>query len=92
MVLLIIIPVRREHPVVQELVHVVGRSVKLYNAVLHFLRTLFANTGNQRLCSLRTDVLMALHDAGVAEVCPTEVLSSALKIRELIRTFQDLLD
>lgn len=59
---------RESNPILQELVHLVGKSVSLYNMMLHFFRTLFVSTNNTAFCTLRADLLMALHDAGVSEV------------------------
>jgi negative elongation factor B len=62
-------PARREsHAATQELVHVIGKSVALYNMLLHFFRTLLASTHNSGFCTLRADLLMALHDVGVSEI------------------------
>ena len=60
---------RRESDVVlQELVHLVGKLVALYNMLLHFFRTLLVSTHNTGFCALRADLLMALHDVGVSEI------------------------
>ncbi len=63
-------PVRRReaNAVLQELVQLVGKSVALYNMLLHFFRTLFVSTRNTGFCALRAELLMALHDAGVSEI------------------------
>lgn len=63
-------PARRREAdaVLQELAHLVGKSIALYNMLLHFFRTLFVSTKNAGFCALRADLLMALHDAGVAEI------------------------
>eukprot|EP01104_Vermistella_antarctica_P006191 TRINITY_DN1690_c0_g1_i1.p1 TRINITY_DN1690_c0_g1~~TRINITY_DN1690_c0_g1_i1.p1 ORF type:complete len:785 (+),score=188.16 TRINITY_DN1690_c0_g1_i1:164-2518(+) len=50
------------------LVECVGTSLGLYNMTLHFFRTLFVNSGDMGFSSLRSDLLMALHDAGVADI------------------------
>lgn len=44
---------RRQSEVVTKLVHMVGKSVKLYDMVLRFLRTLFLRTRNRHYCTLR---------------------------------------
>jgi hypothetical protein len=60
---------RRESDVVlQELVLLVGKSVALYNMLMHFFRTLLVSTHNTGFCALRADLLMALHDVGVSEI------------------------
>lgn len=43
----------------------IGHSVKLYDMVLQFLRTLFLRTKNINYCTLRAELLMALHDLEV---------------------------
>lgn len=43
----------------------IGSSVKLYDMVLQFLRTLFLRTHNVHYCTLRAELLMALHDLEV---------------------------
>lgn len=55
--------------VVQTLTRMVGRSVKLYDMVLQFLRTLFLRTRNVHYCTLRAELLMSLHDLDVGEIC-----------------------
>ncbi|XP_020285501.1 negative elongation factor B [Pseudomyrmex gracilis] len=60
--------VRRQGEVVQKLAHMIGRSVKLYDMVLQFLRTLFLRTKNVHYCTLRAELLMALHDLEVQEI------------------------
>lgn len=56
---------RRQGEVVQKLAHMIGQSVKLYDMVLQFLRTLFLRTKNIHYCTLRAELLMALHDLEV---------------------------
>ncbi len=53
---------RRQSPIVQELVHMVGPCLPLYTTLLQFLRTLFLRTHISHYCTLRVDILMALHD------------------------------
>ncbi|XP_045777274.1 negative elongation factor B [Maniola jurtina] len=60
--------VRRQGAVVQKLAHMVGTSIKLYDMVLQFLRTLFLRTRNVHYCTLRAELLMALHDAEVQDI------------------------
>lgn len=60
--------VRRQGEVVQKLAHMIGRSVKLYDMVLQFLRTLFLRTKNIHYCTLRAELLMALHDLEVQDI------------------------
>ncbi|XP_035791954.1 negative elongation factor B [Anopheles albimanus] len=60
--------VRRQGEVVQKLAHMIGQSVKLYDMVLQFLRTLFLRTRNVHYCTLRAELLMALHDLEVQDI------------------------
>lgn len=60
--------VRRQGDVVQKLAHMIGNSVKLYDMVLQFLRTLFLRTRNVHYCTLRAELLMALHDLEVQDI------------------------
>jgi negative elongation factor B len=60
--------VRRQGEVVQKLAHMIGKSVKLYDMVLQFLRTLFLRTRNVHYCTLRAELLMALHDLEVQDI------------------------
>ena len=60
---------RRQEAVVKELVRMIGKNIKLYDLVLQFLRTLFLRTRNTHYCTLRAEVLMALHDLEIHEIC-----------------------
>lgn len=60
--------VRRQGAVVQKLAHMIGTSIKLYDMVLQFLRTLFLRTRNVHYCTLRAELLMALHDSEVQDI------------------------
>jgi len=59
---------RRQEEVVQQLAKMIGRNVRLYDMVLQFLRTLFMRTRNVHYCTLRAELLMALHDSEVQEI------------------------
>ncbi|CAG0915038.1 unnamed protein product [Notodromas monacha] len=59
---------RRQGEVVQKLAKMLGRNVRLYDMVLQFLRTLFLRTKNPHYCTLRAELLMALHDLEVQEI------------------------
>ena len=59
---------RRQDEVVQQLTKMVGKNIKLYDMVLQFLRTLFLRTRNVHYCTLRAELLMALHDADAHEI------------------------
>ncbi len=53
---------RRQSAVIQKLADMIGYNVKLYDMTLQFLRTLFLRTRNVHYCTLRSELLMALHD------------------------------
>ncbi|XP_034764962.2 negative elongation factor B-like [Acipenser ruthenus] len=63
---------RRQGEVVLKLTQMIGRSVKLYDMVLQFLRTLFLRTRNVHYCTLRAELLMSLHDLDVSEICSVD--------------------
>jgi len=81
--------VRRQGEVVQKLAHMIGTSVKLYDMVLQFLRTLFLRTRNIHYCTLRAELLMALHDLEVQVIETYFVfsLSSCLKVLFALRIY-----
>lgn len=60
--------IRRQHSVVQRLAEMIGRSLELYNLVLQFLRTLFLRTKEAHYCTLRAELLMAIHDLDIKEI------------------------
>nr|CAB3232512.1 negative elongation factor B [Phallusia mammillata] len=64
--------VRRQAHVVKTLTDMIGKNIRLYDMVLQFLRTLFLKTHNVHYCSLRAEILMALHDLEVTEVCSVD--------------------
>ncbi|KNC75429.1 hypothetical protein SARC_12045 [Sphaeroforma arctica JP610] len=59
---------RRQHAAVKNLVDIIGKSSEVYHMVLKLFETLFKNTQNRLYCTLRSELLMAFHDADVAEV------------------------
>lgn len=63
---------RRQGPVIKELTNMIGKNVRLYDMVLQFLRTLFMKTKNVHYCSLRAEILMALHDLEISEICSVD--------------------
>ena len=64
--------VRRQGDAIQQLTKMVGKSIKLYDMVLQFLRTLFLRTRNVHYCTLRAEILMTLHDNDVHEICTVD--------------------
>lgn len=65
----------------QKLAHMIGSSVKLYDMVLQFLRTLFLRTHNVHYCTLRAELLMALHDLEVQVINGLVVITKIEKLR-----------
>ncbi|XP_078490681.1 negative elongation factor B [Ciona intestinalis] len=63
---------RRQGHVVKTLTEMIGKNIRLYDMVLQFLRTLFLKTHNVHYCSLRSEMLMSLHDLEVTEVCTVD--------------------
>uniref|UniRef100_A0A023FVC8 Putative negative elongation factor b negative elongation factor b n=1 Tax=Amblyomma parvum TaxID=251391 RepID=A0A023FVC8_AMBPA len=59
---------RRQGAVLQQLLVMVGRNVVLYDMVLQFVRTLFLRTRNVHYCTLRVELLMALHDLEIQDI------------------------
>lgn len=58
--------------VVLKLTQMIGKSVKLYDMVLQFLRTLFLRTRNVHYCTLRAELLMSLHELDISEICSVD--------------------
>ena len=72
---------RRGGSVIQKLADMIGSNVKLYDMTLQFLRTLFLRTRNVHYCTLRSELLMALHDR---EVCKLFQLGLRVKNIKMI--------
>lgn len=53
---------RRQNPILQQLVLMLGTSIPLYNTLCQFLKTLFLRTGVGHYCTLRADLIMILHE------------------------------
>ena len=75
---------RRGGSVIQKLADMIGSNVKLYDMTLQFLRTLFLRTRNVHYCTLRSELLMALHDR---EVCKLFQLGLRVKNIKMIAPF-----
>ena len=65
---------RRQAEVIQSLAEMIGSNVKLYDMTLQFLRTLFLRTRNVHYCTLRSELLMALHDRWVIAIAEVDDL------------------
>ncbi|KAG2187642.1 hypothetical protein INT44_005332 [Umbelopsis vinacea] len=59
---------RRQHPVVQQLIEIIGRDVKLYTMFTEMIRIVFLSTPHPILSTLKFDVLMRLHEDDVREI------------------------
>lgn len=59
---------RRQAEVIQKLISMIGRNIQLYDMVLQFIRTLFLRTQNVHYCTLRAELLMAMHDLEIQEI------------------------
>ena len=59
---------RRQTRVVSDLALYVGDKILLYDLVLQFLRTLYLTTRDMHYCTLRAEVLMALHDTKIGKI------------------------
>ncbi|CAG5119641.1 unnamed protein product, partial [Candidula unifasciata] len=60
---------RRQKETLTQLLEMIGSNVKLYDMVLQFLRTLFLRTRNPHYCTLRVELLMAIHDLELNSIC-----------------------
>ncbi|RKP24933.1 cofactor of BRCA1 [Syncephalis pseudoplumigaleata] len=63
---------RREHATVKKLTRLIGCNLQLYNVCLGLLRSLFIQDGQPMPCMLRFDLLMAMHDGDVREICDVD--------------------
>lgn len=59
---------RRQGDVLQRLLSMVDRSLVLYDMLVQSVRTMFQRTRNTHYCTLRVELLMALHDLEVQEI------------------------
>lgn len=58
----------------QALVAMVSKSRKLYQNIVGFVRAHYVEKGDPAVCTLRSQLLMALHDSGTAaELCQVRV-------------------
>ncbi|KAK3818641.1 MAG: cofactor of BRCA1-domain-containing protein [Benniella sp.] len=61
---------RRSHPSIKQLLDIVGGNAKLYSYVGTYLRSLFVQTNDAIYCTLRFDLLMAMHEADLDSKTP----------------------
>ncbi len=50
----------------------IGDSPALYTQITRVLREVFLRTSSVQICTLRADLIMTLHDAGVSTVCNSD--------------------
>ncbi|PAA55309.1 hypothetical protein BOX15_Mlig029982g2 [Macrostomum lignano] len=65
---------RRQLPVIQHLLQLIGTSSFLYEQTVACLREKYKCTGALEACTLRMDLLMSLHDAKIDDVCVRDPL------------------
>ncbi|KAF9349523.1 Cofactor of BRCA1 [Mortierella sp. AD094] len=63
-----VITQRRSHPSIKQLLDIVGGNPKLYNHIGTYLRSLFIQTNEAVYCTLRFDLLMAMHEANLGSI------------------------
>ncbi|KIH48986.1 hypothetical protein ANCDUO_20940, partial [Ancylostoma duodenale] len=56
---------RRQWKEIKDLIKFCGNHEELFKSMTAYIRELFASTGNAMLCSLRYELIMAAHDAGI---------------------------
>ena len=61
--------VRKESESINRLKKMIGKNQYLYIEIIRLLRVHFANSGDDAACSLRSQLLMAYHDAGETDLC-----------------------
>ena len=66
--------VRRQNQVLKQLVEMLGSSVPLYRTICQFLRTLFLRTHISHYSTLRSDLIMLLHE----QVRPKPVINLSI--------------
>ncbi|KAG0244567.1 Cofactor of BRCA1 [Actinomortierella wolfii] len=63
-----VITQRRAHPSIKQLMDIVGGNLNLYNHIGTYLRSLFIQTNDAVYCTLRFDLLMAMHEANLGSI------------------------
>ncbi|KAF9559690.1 Cofactor of BRCA1 [Mortierella alpina] len=63
-----VITQRRSHPSIKQLLDVVGGKIELYDYIGSHLRSLFIQTNEAIYCTLRFDLLMAMHEADLGSI------------------------
>ncbi|KAG0301041.1 Cofactor of BRCA1 [Dissophora globulifera] len=63
-----VISQRRNHPSIKKLLEFVGGDTNLYNHINSYLRSLFIHSNEAVYCTLRFDLLMAMHEANLGSI------------------------
>ncbi|KAI7830362.1 cofactor of BRCA1-domain-containing protein [Gamsiella multidivaricata] len=63
-----VITQRRNHPSIKQLLDILGGNLELYNQFGSYLRSLFIRSNEAVYCTLRFDLLMAMHEENVGSV------------------------
>jgi len=61
--------VRKESESINRLKRLIGKNHNLYIEIIRLCRAHFANSGDDVVCALRSQLLMAFHDAGETDLC-----------------------
>eukprot|EP01080_Neovahlkampfia_damariscottae_P004741 gene4741-8324_t len=61
-------PTKKKTSIIIDLINLIGNSLKLYDLVLHFCRTLYVNTNNPSFCTFRSEILIYLHEIKLNEL------------------------
>ncbi|ORX55586.1 hypothetical protein DM01DRAFT_1334977, partial [Hesseltinella vesiculosa] len=63
---------RRQHPILIEIIELIGNDPVLYNMFVNMIRLVFRATPYPSLCSLRVDLLMHFHEKDVSAICEAD--------------------
>ncbi|CAJ0591602.1 unnamed protein product [Cylicocyclus nassatus] len=63
---------RRQWKEIKDLVQSCGTHEELFKSMTTYIRELFASTGDSMLCSLRYELIMAAHDAGIESLVKSD--------------------
>ncbi|KAJ3426178.1 negative elongation factor complex member b [Anaeramoeba flamelloides] len=63
---------REANPVLQKLLTLIGTSLPLYQSTIEVVRLFYSKTGDIGLCTLRSELVMAIHDLQITELINNE--------------------
>ncbi|VDN30994.1 unnamed protein product [Cylicostephanus goldi] len=63
---------RRQWKEIKDLVQSCGTHEELFKSMTTYIRELYATTGDSMLCSLRYELIMAAHDAGIESLVKSD--------------------